>query len=143
MVQRHCLVFLAAIALACSLPLLSQQTKIRKAPAPYTSPASGKEMYTAYCASCHGRDAKGDGPAAGALKVPPADLTALAKKNNGNFPSNHIAAVLSGQEDVMAHGSKDMPVWGPVFFRISQGHPTEVQQRISNLTRYLESLQGK
>lgn len=141
--QRSSLALLAALGLACSAPLLSQQTKIRKAPAPYTSPASGKEMYMAYCASCHGRNAKGDGPAAGALKVAPADLTALARKNNGKFPGNHVAAVLSGHEDVMAHGSKDMPVWGPVFFRISQGHPTEVQQRISNLTRYLDSLQGK
>lgn len=88
----------------------------------------------AYCVSLPRRDAKGDGPAAGARKVPPADLTALASKNNGKFPSNHVAAVLSGQADVMADGSKDMPVWGPVFFRISQGHPTEVQQRISNLT---------
>ena len=141
--QRHYLALLGAITLACSLPLLSQQTKIRKAPAPYTSAASGQEMYVAYCASCHGRDAKGDGPAARALKARPADLTALAATNNGKFPSNHVAAVLSGQEEVMAHGSKDMPVWGPVFFRVSQGRPGEVQQRISNLTRYLESLQGK
>jgi hypothetical protein len=73
--------------------------------------------------------------------VPPADLTTLAQKNNGKFPSNHVAAVLSGQEEVTAHGSKDMPVWGPVFFRVSHGHPTEVQQRIGNLTLYLKTLQ--
>jgi mono/diheme cytochrome c family protein len=139
--QRPCLALLAAMTLVSSIPLLSQQTKIRKVPAPYTSAGSGKEMYMAYCASCHGRDAKGDGPAAGALKVPPADLTTLAQKNNGKFPSNHVAAVLSGQEEVTAHGSKDMPVWGPVFFRVSHGHPTEVQQRIGNLTLYLKTLQ--
>ena len=98
-------------------------------------------MYRAYCASCHGRDAKGDGPAAGALKVPPADLTALAKKNNGKFPSNHVSAVLSGQGEVTAHGSQEMPVWGPVFSRISQGSQPEIQQRISNLTLYLKTLQ--
>jgi len=139
--QRPCLALLAAMTLVSSIPLLSQQTKIRKVPAPYTSAGSGKEMYMAYCASCHGRDAKGDGPAAGALKVPPADLSTLAQKNNGKFPSNHVAAVLSGQEEVTAHGSKDMPVWGPVFFRVSHGHPTEVQQRIGNLTLYLKTLQ--
>ena len=100
-------------------------------------------MYTAYCASCHGSHAKGDGPAAGALKTPPADLTTLAQKNNGKFPSNHVAAVLSGEEEVTAHGSKDMPVWGPVLLRVSHGHATEVQQRITNLTRYIESLQVK
>ena len=100
--QRHYLALLAAITLMSSIPLLSQQTTIRKVPAPYTSAGSGKEMYRAYCASCHGRDAKGDGPAAGEVKVPPADLTALAKKNNGKFPSIHVSAVLSGQADMMA-----------------------------------------
>jgi len=141
--ERPYLALLTVLTLASSGPLLSQQTKIKKVPAPYTSPASGREMYTAYCASCHGTHAKGDGPAAAALKIPPTDLTTLAQKNNGNFPSNHVAAVLSGQEEVTAHGSKDMPVWGPVFFRVSHGHVTEVQQRISNLTQYIESLQGK
>jgi len=137
------LALLVVLTLASSAPLLAQQTKVKKVPAPYTSPASGKEMYMAYCASCHGTHAKGDGPAAGALKIPPADLTTLAQKNNGKFPSNHVAAVLSGQEDVTAHGSKDMPVWGQVFMRVSHGHRTEVQQRISNLTQYIESVQGK
>ncbi|HKT69629.1 MAG TPA: cytochrome c [Terriglobales bacterium] len=136
-------VLLAVLTLASSAPLLSQQPKIKKVPAPHTSPASGKEMYVTYCASCHGTHAKGDGPAAGALKTPPADLTTLAQKNNGKFPSSHFAAVLSGEEELTAHGSKDMPVWGPVFLRVSQGHATEVQQRISNLSRYIESLQGK
>src|SRR5579864_8420958 len=136
-------VLLAVLTLASSAPLLAQQTKVKKVPAPYTSPASGKEMYMAYCASCHGTHAKGDGPAAGALKTPPADLTTLAQKNNGKFPSSHVAAVLSGEEEVTAHGSKDMPVWGPVLLRISHGHTTEVQQRVTNLTRYIESLQTK
>ncbi len=141
--KRSYLALVVVVTLAGFTPLLSQQTKIKKVPAPQTSPASGKEMYTAYCASCHGPHAKGDGPAAGALKVPPADLTALAEKNNGKFPGNHVAAVLSGHEEVTAHGSKDMPVWGPVFLRVSHGHVTEVQQRVSNLTQYIESLQGK
>src|SRR5690242_21720250 len=139
--ERPYLALLAVVILASSTPLLSQQAKIKKVPAPYTSPASGKEMYMAYCASCHGTHAKGDGPAAGALKIPPADLTTLAQKNNGKFPSNHVAAVLSGQEEVTAHGSKDMPVWGQVFMRVSHGHRTEVQQRIGNLTLYLKTLQ--
>jgi len=141
--QRCYLALLVVTTLASFTPGYSQQTKIKKTPAPYTSPASGKEMYMAYCASCHGTHAKGDGPAAGALKTPPADLTTLAQKNNGKFPSNHVAAVLSGEEEVTAHGSKDMPVWGPVLLRISHGHTTEVQQRITNLSRYIESLQEK
>lgn len=141
--RAYYIVLAAVISVGNSSPLLSQQTKIKKVAAPHTSPASGKEMYTAYCASCHGLDAKGDGPAAGALKVRPADLTALAQKNNGNFPSNHLSALLSGQQEVTAHGSKDMPIWGPVFLQVSQRHPTEVQQRISNLILYLKTLQTK
>ena len=111
--------------------------------APMTSPASGKEMFVSYCASCHGKDAKGDGPAAHALKQLPADLTTLAKRNGGKYPTNKVTAILRGQTTLMAHGDQEMPVWGPVFWRISQGHEEEVQMRVANLNRYLESLQEK
>src|SRR5947209_20240273 len=79
---------------------------IKKVKVPQTSPASGQEMYVSYCASCHGKDAKGNGPAAPALKVAPTDLTALAKNNKGAYPSDHVATVISGAA-VTAHGSKD------------------------------------
>jgi mono/diheme cytochrome c family protein len=99
-------------------------------------------MYTAYCASCHGANGKGDGPAAPALKVPPTNLTLIAAKNGGTFPDAHIAQVIRGDSATAAHGNKDMPVWGPVFLQM--GHNTaQVQQRISNLTKYLESIQQK
>ena len=117
--------------------------QVKHAPAPQTSAASGKEMFNAYCASCHGSDAKGDGPAAAALKSKPADLTALARNNGGKFPTDRVMSILRGQATVTAHGNLDMPVWGPVFWRMSQGHPAEMQQRITNLARYVESLQTK
>ena len=116
--------------------------QVKHAPAPQTSAASGKEMFNSYCASCHGADAKGEGPAAAALKSKPADLTALAKNNNGKFPTDRVMSILRGQATVTAHGNLDMPVWGPVFWRMSQGHPAELQQRVTNLTRYIESLQS-
>ena len=136
------------IVLFCSSALClsySQGTspQVKHAPAAQTSAASGKEMFNSYCASCHGTDAKGDGPAAAALKSAPADLTLLAKTNGGKFPSDRVMSILNGQATVTAHGNRDMPVWGPVFWRISQGHPAEVQQRVTNLTRYVESLQTK
>jgi mono/diheme cytochrome c family protein len=115
---------------------------IKKVKVPQTSPASGQEMYVSYCASCHGKDAKGNGPAAPALKVAPTDLTALAKNNKGAYPSDHVATVISGAA-VTAHGSKDMPVWGSLFRSISAGHSAEVQQRVTNLTKYIESMQAK
>jgi len=120
-----------------------QVPQVKHAPAMATSPASGHDMFMSYCASCHGKDAKGDGPAATALNVAPADLTALAKKNGGKFPSDRVATVLNGQANLAAHGNKEMPVWGPIFWRMSGGHTGEVQQRVANLSHYLESLQQK
>lgn len=100
-------------------------------------------MFEAYCASCHGTSGKGDGPAVGALKSAPADLTVLSKKNGGKFPADRVTSILRGQATVTAHGNRDMPVWGPVFWHMSQGHEAEVHQRVANLTRYIESLQAK
>ncbi len=108
-----------------------------------TSAASGKEMYTSYCAVCHGTDGKGGGPAASALKTPPADLTLLSKNNGGKYPAMKVSSILRGTSDLAAHGSKDMPVWGPLFRSMSSGHESEVQQRVSNLTQYIETLQAK
>ena len=119
-----------------------EQTQIQKTTAKPTSPASGQEMFLAYCASCHGKDAKGDGPAASMLKVAPADLTGLSKKY-GKYPAMKVTTVLAGQANLAAHGNTEMPVWGPIFSRMSQGHEAEVQQRIANLNHYIESLQTK
>lgn len=121
----------------------SPKTTIKHVPVARTSPNSGKEMFNNYCAVCHGNDGKGGGPAASALKTPPADLTALAKKNGGKYPSAHVSSVLRGQADLAPHGSQDMPVWGPIFSSISQGHEAVVHQRIANLVKYVESLQEK
>src|ERR1700758_1504141 len=65
--------------------------EIKKVPATYTNPTSGRQMFDAYCASCHGQGGKGNGPAAPALKAPPTDLTQLAAKNGGTFPEQHVA----------------------------------------------------
>lgn len=121
----------------------AQKAEVKHGPTPQTSAASGKQMFEAYCASCHGAGGKGDGPAAGALKSLPADLTALSRKKGGKFPTDRVYSILRGQGTVEAHGSRDMPVWGPVFWNLSQGRESEVQLRIANLARYIESLQAK
>lgn len=125
--------------------LVYSQTKpeVKHVPAPLTSAASGKEMYKSYCASCHGEIGKGNGPAAAALKAVPSDLTQLSRNNSGKFPAERVVSILRGQATVTAHGNRDMPVWGPVFWHMSQGHEAEVQQRIANLTHYLETMQQK
>jgi mono/diheme cytochrome c family protein len=117
--------------------------KIEKTPIQHTSPASGKEMFDSYCAACHGADAKGTGPAASALKVPPPDLTTLAKRHDGKFPEAYVANILRSGTSAPAHGSSDMPIWGPLFRTVSGSDQAVVNMRISNLTRHLESLQSK
>ena len=139
---RHLLCSAAVLAVAMLAHAQDQPKEITHGPAATTSPASGRDMFMSYCATCHGKDAKGDGPAADALKVAPADLTQLTKKY-GKYPSMKVTTILNGQANLAAHGNKEMPVWGPVFFRMSQGHESEVVQRIANLNHYLESLQAK
>ena len=117
-------------------------------PPPYATrspgdPRRGRQVYAVYCASCHGKSAKGDGPAATSLKSLPADLTTLAKRNGGKYPLEKVTSILRGQTNLVPHGDQEMPVWGPVFWRMSGGHEEVVQQRIANLNKYIESLQAK
>jgi len=142
--KNHRIVLLAVIALAMmAWAQESTKTEIKHVPIKPTSAASGQEMYKSYCAVCHGIDGKGKGPAAEALKVPPTDLTTLAEKNAGKYPALQVSAVIRGESAVTAHGSKDMPIWGKLFWSMSGGHESEVQQRVANLNKHIESLQKK
>jgi mono/diheme cytochrome c family protein len=134
---------LSALAMAALYAQNENQPVIQKRPAGRTSVASGKEMYLAYCAACHGADGKGDGPASAALKSRPSDLTGLSAGNAGKFPALKVFGAISGDLRVTAHGSKDMPTWGVVFRRMGGDNVPAVQLRIRNLTKYIESLQVK
>jgi len=108
-----------------------------------TSATSGKQMYVNYCAPCHGVDGRGQGPVASALKTPPPDLTVLARNNHGKFPDSHVATVLENGSLIASHGSAEMPVWGPILGKMNQSNAQDRLLRISNLSRYLETLQVK
>jgi mono/diheme cytochrome c family protein len=95
----------------------SQTTEVKKSPIQTTSATSGKEMFESYCSPCHRKDGRGNGPAATALKYPPANLAQLAQKNNGKFPADHVTKVLRSGVSGGAHGSSDMPIWGPLFHK--------------------------
>jgi len=127
--------------LVCVLGMRAQEKQIKKVPLEPTAMNSGQAMYKAYCAPCHGLSGKGDGPAAVALKKSPTDLTQLALKNNGKFPNGYVVAVLRSVEND-AHGSNEMPVWGPMLLSVSRDH-AETQLRINNIVSYIASLQAQ
>jgi mono/diheme cytochrome c family protein len=133
---------LSILALGQAAPAQSSPT-VKHVPITRTSSTSGKEMFKTYCAVCHGVDGKGNGPAASAMKTVPTDLTALAQKSAGKYPAAHVAAVIRGQAATPSHGSQDMPIWGPLFSSIDQGHEAQVQQRVTNLVDYIETIQAK
>jgi mono/diheme cytochrome c family protein len=142
--RRTLLAVLIVIVAMAMIAFGQDATKeVKHVPIKPTSAASGQEMYKTYCAVCHGVSGKGDGPAASALKVPPPDLTTLAKANGGKYPALKVVSVIRGENALAAHGSKDMPVWGNLFWQMSGGHASEVQQRVSNLNKHIESLQQK
>jgi hypothetical protein len=68
------------------------------------------------------------------------DLTTLAKRNKGKFPAYYVTRVLvNGPKP--AHGTAEMPVWGPLFSELNaKGRLTVEIQRV---VHYLESLQEK
>ena len=108
-----------------------------------TAPTSGKQMYVSYCAPCHGLDGRGQGPVASALKTPPTDLTVLSRNNHGKYPDTHIVTVLQNGAQIPSHGTAEMPVWGPILGKMNQTSPQTRMLRVSNLSRYLETLQVK
>lgn len=136
--------FAAALFFSASQFHAQEKEKtLKKAPIRNTSPVSGQEMFQSYCAVCHGKDAKGAGPATEALKTTPPDLTTLAKRHDGKFPADYVTSVLRLGIKAPAHGSSDMPVWGPLLRSVSGGDESIVNMRIGNLVRYLESIQAK
>ena len=115
---------------------------IKQGTAPQTNVVSGPDMFKAYCAACHGPNAKGNGPAATALKKMPTDLTLLARNNQGKFPEERFREVVERNALVIEHGTSDMPLWGPVF-RSLRGGDDGAKLRVFNLMKYVETLQGQ
>jgi mono/diheme cytochrome c family protein len=103
----------------------------------------GPDLFRAHCAACHGAGGKGDGPVASSLKKSPADLTVLEKNNGGKFPAESVRKYILGDEPSMSsHGSREMPVWGPIFHQIENDQDLGTV-RLQNLIKYLEAIQQK
>jgi len=103
----------------------------------------GPNLYKAYCAVCHGANAKGDGPMAASLKTAPSDLTRISARNGGMFPLPKVRLIIAGEDPLAAgHGTRQMPIWGPIFSQVAWDQDLG-RVRVDNLAKYLESLQGK
>ncbi len=102
----------------------------------------GRISFRLYCRSCHGKLAKGDGPVAEHLKIPPSDLTAISARRDGGFPAEEMRRMIDGRDPVKGHGSRDMPIWGEAF-KVSAETQDEavVEEKITQLIFYLKSIQ--
>lgn len=151
MIRPICNLLVFCAALVSILTIAgAQENQIKKTQVKPTSPVSGAQMFKEYCAVCHGPGGKGDGPVATALKVPPPDLTTLAQRHDGNFPDDYVSNVLKNGVKNPAHGSGEMPVWGPILDTMNRWKAlcpgmdeTPVTLRIANLSNYLKSIQKK
>ena len=138
----------ALLLAACQLP---QWVPAWMRPAPVEAPrtpeemAEARDLYVRDCAPCHGVDGTGNGPEAGKLQLPPSDLTRLSALHGGEFPRDYVIEIITGEREVPAHGTREMPVW-----RVHYGPPGSgpaavaalyVNRRLELLVRYIESLQ--
>jgi mono/diheme cytochrome c family protein len=139
--QRRMPILVLALAVAVVVSASAQIGNHRQPP---IRPVEGASIFRKNCAACHGLDGRGNGPVSKTLKRGVPDLTGLSQRNGGAFPDIHVrTTILFGADDLIpAHGSKEMPIWGPIF------HEIEFDQdlcnvRLENVTKYLESIQRK
>ena len=134
--------FLFVVLLACCVLLLqAQQPQLKYVSAQPTPAQDGQAMYVSYCGSCHGESGHGNGPVAQVIKEPIPDLTTLKVRNGGQFPYLFVVQSIKGDPQMPAHGTADMPVWGPVLRQLSHRSEAEMELRVHNLTDYIESMQ--
>lgn len=144
MIKRAVFVFCLGIALSTIVMAQAQRQTLpsTQEPSPLraTSASDAKQMFTTYCATCHGKEGRGDGPAAKSLKKAPADLTKISARNGGTFPLIKVRQYIEGIDEVPAHGSRDMPIWGSLFIGLDKD-PGLKELRVTNLADYLKSIQ--
>ena len=133
--MRHVLAGLTLLAVTAA-PLAAQDVD------------HGRALFQTHCATCHGADAKGQGPLAGALVLQPVDLTTLASRHGGVFPLERVLKRIDGTDPLVSHGSP-MPVYGPYFegvantaMKLPSGQPVLVSEPIADLVGYLQSVQS-
>jgi mono/diheme cytochrome c family protein len=148
-VLRSPLLVAGCVAVACSVLTAAtaqtpsaQKPKIKTASAVPIQSVDGADNFHAYCAVCHGADAKGNGPAAPAMKVKVPDLTTFAARHDGKFNDVQVEKIITGvgKTPSPAHGVEDMPIWGDVF---RSEDKTKTALRVRNIVKYIQSIQAK
>ena len=140
--MRRLIVLTGLLMVCVPILLVAQSTVIKQVPVRTTRTMEGPDLYAEYCAVCHGKDGKGGGPAAAALKKEPADLTQLARKNGGKFDELRVLGVITGSDVVASHGSRDMPIWGNVFASMTTNEGLR-KIRINALVQHVATMQAK
>jgi mono/diheme cytochrome c family protein len=134
---------LALIALFAQTKSNEEASQIDTAPTPLIGSMEGSELYRAYCATCHGLDARGVGPMTRWLAITAPDLTRISVRNGGTFPLAQVQRIISGEANTTGgHGTREMPVWGPVFSQVTRDQDLG-RMRVYNVAKYLESIQAK
>ncbi len=105
---------------------------------------SGEETFLRFCASCHGEQARGDGPVASAIPITVPDLTLIRRRQGEEFPEQTLRKIIDGRDVVIFHGTRYMPVWGYEFW-VEEGADEKAGERveiiIANLIEYIVSIQ--
>ena len=140
----------AAVCVLCLMFLLSaawayqeKNSKSMKNPKVELIPSlEGKDLFHAYCSTCHGDNGKGDGPVASFLDPKPTDQTIIAKRNGGVFTAKRVRSIIAGEDVIKAHRTRDMPTWEPIFRQKDKGRDLG-KIRLENLSTYIQSWQEK
>lgn len=135
-----------ALALVTGAGIAAAVPARPQAPAPGSPIAtvSGSYTFRTYCASCHGIDAKGDGPLADSLRFRPPDLTLIAKRSGGEFPFEDVVRIVDGRRPLKGHGGPDMPIWGDAFRNAADGYDeASAQAKIRSVVEHLKTIQAR
>lgn len=129
---------IAVVALALSASSSFAQAKVEQGTIKNVNATDAKGMFDSYCAVCHGKGGTGNGPAAKALAKVPADLTKISARNAGKFPDVRVRRYIQGADEVAAHGSRDMPMWGSLFNSLNRD---TAELRVAALADYIKGMQ--
>jgi mono/diheme cytochrome c family protein len=137
-------------AVFCVSQAVAQEPKTPKPPAAGAAPdspvaaVSGAYSFRTYCASCHGVDGRGEGPLTDSLRFTPPDLTLIAKRNGGEFPTEKVVRIVDGRNPVKGHGGPDMPIWGDAFRNAETGYDdAAARAKVRGVVEHLKTLQAK